>query len=372
MAIISVRGAQEHNLKNIDVDIPKNTLVAFTGVSGSGKSSLVFDTIYSEAFRRFVDSSQTPIYVMGSSNWSKMSRPRFRSITGLPPALGLSQKQGVAGKLSTVGTISGVSDLLRVYFAAFGDIYCHKCDIPLKGISFSELYKKITDEFNSKKIMIIAPICEKRKGAFTDEIEKFRELGFSKLRVNLETFDLQDENIKIKVDAKKLNTIDVIIDFVAVSAEKKQRIERALFQALEYGKGIVKIENQANEFKFNTKSNCPQCGESAPKLDPRYFSHSSLGKCIKCEGEGSLKKGLPSDLFPCKQCNGGRLDPSAPIVRVLGKTFIETHISTIFELYQFPFCIYRLVDFCASRPTRVYTACRINPQIGVLYSNIAV
>ena len=141
VAFISVRGAQEHNLKNIDVDIPKNSLVTFTGVSGSGKSSLVFDTIYSEAFRRFVDSSQTPIYVMGGSSWSKMSRPRFRSITGLPPALGLSQKQGVAGKLSTVGTISGVSDLFRVYFAAFGDIFCHKCDIPLKSISFSETGK---------------------------------------------------------------------------------------------------------------------------------------------------------------------------------------------------------------------------------------
>ncbi len=335
MASISVRGAQEHNLKNIDVDIPKNTLVAFTGVSGSGKSSLVFDTIYSEAFRRFADSSQTPIYVMGSSNWSKMTRPRFRSITGLPPALGLSQKQGVAGKLSTVGTISGVSDLLRVYFAAFGDVYCHKCDIPLKSISFTDLFKKILDEYHLKKIMIIAPISEKRKGAFIDEIEKFKELGFSKLRVNGDTHDLQDENVKIKLDPKKLNTIDVIIEYVVVSNEKKQRIERALVQALEYGKGIVKIEYLSQENKFNTKSNCPQCGESAPKLDPRYFSHSSLGKCIKCEGEGAFKKGFAADLFPCKQCNGARLDPSTPIVRVCGKKFIEIHLLTIEDLYKF-------------------------------------
>jgi excinuclease ABC subunit A len=335
VASISVRGAQEHNLKNINVDIPKNTLVAFTGVSGSGKSSLVFDTIYSEAFRRFTDSSQVPIYVMGSSNWSKMTRPRFRSITGLPPALGLSQKQGVAGKLSTVGTISSVSDLLRVYFAAFGEVFCRKCDIPLKSISFTDLFKMILDEFLSKKIKIIAPICEKRKGAFIEEIENFRELGFSKLRVNGEIHDLQDDSVNIKIDAKKLNTIDVIIEYVIVSNEKKQRIERALAQALEYGKGIVKIEYLSQINIFNTKSNCPQCGESSPKLDPRYFSHSSLGKCIKCEGEGSHKKGFPADLFPCKQCKGARLDPSSPIVRVCGKTFIETHLLTINDLYKF-------------------------------------
>ncbi|APJ02470.1 hypothetical protein [Silvanigrella aquatica] len=335
MASISVRGAQEHNLKNIDVDVPKNKLVVFTGVSGSGKSSLVFDTIYAEAFRRFADSSQTPIYVMGSSNWSKMARPRFRALSGLPPALGLSQKQGVAGKLSTVGTISGISDLLRVYYAAFGDVYCHKCDIPLRSISFPDLCKKVFEDYEGKKIKIIAPICEKRKGGFADEIEKFRELGFSKLRVNGDNYDLQDDNEKIKIDAKKLNTIDVIIDYSIISQEKKQRIERALLQALEHGKGIVKIEYLTEEIKFNTKSNCPQCGESAPKLDPRYFSHSSLGKCLKCDGNGAQHNALSADLFPCKQCLGSRLNPDSPIVRVCGKTFKETHMMTMQKLQLF-------------------------------------
>lgn len=335
MSFITVRGAQEHNLKNIDVDIPKNSLVAFTGVSGSGKSSLVFDTIYAEAFRRFVDSSQVPVYMLGGSNWKKSARAKFKSINGLPPALGLSQKQGVAGKLSTVGTVIGLTDLFRVYFAAFGDIFCHKCDIPLKSINFNELYRRVLEQFNNKKIMIIAPICEKRKGAFSDEIEKFRELGFSKLRVNGDIFDLQDEQSKIKIDAKKLNTIEVIIDYINISSDKKQRIERAIFQALEYGKGVLKVEYLSNEFKFNTKSNCPQCGESAPKLDPRYFSHSSIGKCKTCEGEGSDKPGFPSDLFHCKSCYGGRLDVSSPIVRISGKSFIDLHKINLNELTNF-------------------------------------
>ncbi|WGL61453.1 hypothetical protein QEJ31_07605 [Pigmentibacter sp. JX0631] len=335
MSFISVRGAQEHNLKNIDVDIPKNSLIAFTGVSGSGKSSLVFDTIYAEAFRRFVDSTQAPVYMLGGANWRKSARAKFSSIKGLPPALGLSQRQGVAGKLSTVGTIIGVTDLFRVYFAAFGDVFCHNCDIPLKSISFPELINKIFTDFLNKKIYFIAPICEKRKGSFTKEIENFKDLGYSKLRINGEMYDLQEEQKKFKIDAKKLNTIDVVIDFVNISIEKKLRIERSIYQALEHGKGILKIEYLEEQYKFNTKSSCPQCGESAPKLDPRYFSHSSLGKCKNCEGEGSEKIGLPSDIFPCKVCQGSRLDSNIPIVRICNTTFMELHRKSFPELFLF-------------------------------------
>ncbi|MES2614709.1 MAG: hypothetical protein V4591_04770 [Bdellovibrionota bacterium] len=335
MSNIIIKGAQEHNLKNIDLEIPKNSLVVFTGVSGSGKSSLVFDTIYAEAFRRFVDASQVPIYIMGNSVWSKVKRPRFRSITGLPPALGLSQRQGVASKVSTVGTISGVSDLFRVYYAAFGDVYCSKCDIPLRATEFTSLVQKILTEFENQKLYFIALLVEKRKGGFAKEIEKFRELGFSKLRVNGEIFDLQNEDVTIKIDPKKLNTIEVIIDYISILADKKSRIERAISQSLEYGKGILKIEANKIEYKFNTSSSCPQCGESAPKLDPRYFSHSSLGQCLTCSGVGSTHENLPNDLFPCLDCSGSRLSRDRSIARVYGKTYEEIHVLKLTELEIF-------------------------------------
>ena len=336
---IILKGAQEHNLKNIDLQIPKNSLVVFTGVSGSGKSSLIFDTIYAEAFRRFADASQVPIYMMGNSVWSKIKRPKFKSLTGLPPALGLSQRQGVASKVSTVGTISGISDLFRVYYAAFGDIFCRNCDIPLRATNIESLENKILSDFHQKKLYFIALLVEKRKGAFAKEIEKFRELGFSKLRVNGEVYDLQNENDTFKIDAKKLNTVEIIIDYIQINKDKISRIKRAILQAIEYGKGILKIEFTQNGelmvFKFNTTSSCPQCGESSPKMDPRYFSHSSLGQCLTCEGTGSIGEDLPNDLFPCMACDGTRLTKDKPIVRVLGETYEMIQKSTLTKLISF-------------------------------------
>ncbi len=335
MGVISVRGASEHNLKNISLDVPKNTLVAFTGISGSGKSSLVFDTLYAESFRRFLGAANLPSFLVGNAIEVRHSRPKVQRITGLPPALGLSQRQGVAGKLSSVGTVCGLSDLLRVYFAAFGDVYCRNCSIPLRPTVFADVLAHVLSRYSGKSVVVSAPIAEKRKGGFAPEIERFRQLGYSRLRVNGSVFDLQDEGIKISIDAKKLNTIDIIIDRISVSEEKRKRLERAISDAIEHGKGVVRIECGTAVENFNTHSACPQCGESSPTLDPRHFSHSSLGKCSSCEGSGAGSEGLSEDLFPCKSCSGGRLSAAMPIVKVCGATFVELHIMRVAKLAAF-------------------------------------
>lgn len=332
---ISIRGANEHNLKDVSLDVPKNALVVFTGVSGSGKSSLVFDTIYSEAFRRFADASHIPVYLMGKGAWSKLKRPKFRSITGLPPALGLPQKQGVASKNSTVGTISGMTDLLRVYFAAFGEIFCRNCHIPLKPLDFQTILQKINFDFQKQFLTFIAPVAHKRKGAFRDEIEKFRQLGFSKIRINSHLYSLQDHKEKIQVDSKKLNTIEVFIDHIEIIEGKKARIQRAMLQAMKHGKGVIRVESKNESREYNTNSSCPQCGESATQLDPRYFSHSSIGRCLTCSGSGASSENLPNDLFPCVKCNGTRLSTTNPIVYIAGKRFEELQCMSIENIAHF-------------------------------------
>lgn len=335
MSVISVRGATEHNLKNVSVNIVKEKLVAFTGISGSGKSSLVFDTIYAESFRRFLGASNLPGFVLGSSLEVRHSRPRVLSITGLPPALGLSQRQGVASKLSTVGTVCGVTNLFRVYFAVFGDVYCRSCDISLRPTPVGDVLPLVLKNFSEQQVTVVSPIAEKRRGAFSDEIEKFRQLGYSRLRVNGVVHDLQDEKTFPQIDSKKLNTIELVVDKILVAPEKLRRIERAISEAVSQGAGVVKVEGANRVETFNTHSTCPQCGESSPKLDARHFSHSSLGKCSTCSGTGASNENIWADISPCGSCGGSRLLPDLPLVRVCGKTFPNIMEMKVSELHSF-------------------------------------
>lgn len=321
MSKIFLNGATEHNLKNLTIEIPKNQLVGVTGKSGSGKSSLVFDTLYAESFRRFASAGHAPVMLLGRSFGSRMNRPKFSSLSGLPPALGLSQKQGIAGPLSTVGTLSGIVDLFRVLYAVYGQVYCRKCDIPLDGLSTDGILDQLESRFSGQKIFLAAPIAVKRKGAFAKELEEFRKSGYSRVKVNGVLYSLQDEMPKLV--ATKFNDVDLYVDSLKVEPDKRMRLRRSLENAIMYGNGVVRIEDSKwnHQCFYNTSSVCPICMENAPKLDPRHFSHASLGQCEECKGYGSMGADLPSDLFPCHACGGSRLGKNLPLVRYHGVEF---------------------------------------------------
>lgn len=332
---IRVKGASEHNLKGFDVDIPKNQLVVLTGISGSGKSSLAFDVLYQESLRRFSQAIQLPFYATagGAFNRSRSGRPNVKSIQGLPPALGLTQMQGVAGKLSTVGTLLGASDLLRVYYSAFGEIHCRNCHISLKPLSSEEMCKRLLELKTSSICKILSPIVEKRKGAFREEIEKLRIQGYSKLRVNGK--EIRTDESDLVLDHKKLNSISVVVDQLRIEPTKKYRLQRAVDEALRLSGGVVKVESEdIGSISFNASASCPICGEWAPKLDPRHFSHSSLGQCKICQGQGTTHPTLSSDLDPCPSCKGGRLDSHLPSVKLFNYGYASLHTKPISEMTQ--------------------------------------
>lgn len=338
---IHVLGAQEHNLKKIDVSIPKGKIVAFTGVSGSGKSSLVFDTLYAESFRRFSDASQIPLHLMSRSELAISRRARFAAIHGLPPALGLSQRQGVAGRLSTVGTISGTADLLRVYFAAFGEIFCRNCEVPLAALSFPEILVRIKEHYLGKKLSIFSPIAKKRKGSFADELERFKRFGFSRVRLNGQLVRLDGNSDDLRLDARKLNTVELLIDSFQLREERLPRLERAVLQAADLASVVLVEDEGCAREAFNLSSACPSCGESAPELDPRHFSHSSLGQCTQCAGTGVVEREGVGSEEACPACQGSRLSAELPRVKIAKHEFRSLISSSISACLKFAQNIHR-------------------------------
>ena len=303
---IIIKGARENNLKNINLELPKNKLIVMTGVSGSGKSSLAFDTIYAEGQRRYVESlSAYARQFLGGSE-----KPDVDSIEGLSPSISIDQKTTNKNPRSTVGTVTEIYDYLRLLFARIGTPYCPNHHIPITSQSIEEMTNKVMDLKVGTKIEILAPVVHGEKGTHQDLLENLRKQGYSRVRVNGEVMDLY-EDIKLEKNIK--DNIDVIIDRIVLSEEDRSRLFEAIETSTKLANGKVVINIIGDkELIMSENYACDLCNFSLPELEPRLFSFNSpYGACPECKGIG-VKQNINIDLLipdKNKSINGGAILP---------------------------------------------------------------
>jgi excinuclease ABC subunit A len=290
-----IRGARQHNLKNISVEIPRNTLTVITGLSGSGKSSLAFDTIYAEGQRRYVES----LSAYARQFLDQMERPEVDVIEGLSPSIAIEQKTTTRSPRSTVGTITEIYDYLRVVYASVGVPHCPSCGKPITRQSSEQIVQAILHGEICKpddRIMILAPIVRGRKGAYRKELEKFAQDGYVRVRINGELYPLDDFPA---LDKRKNHTIEIVVDRLLVKQGIAARLEQSIATALKLASGLVAVAIVGGkEHTFSEKLACPDCGISVPVLEPRSFSFNSpYGACPACNGLGSKYDFDPSKIM---------------------------------------------------------------------------
>ena len=282
-----VRGAREHNLKNIDVELPRNALVVITGLSGSGKSSLAFDTIYAEGQRRYVES----LSAYARQFLGLMDKPDVDAIEGLSPAISIEQKTAGANPRSTVGTITEIYDYLRLLWARTGTPHCPNDGTPVERQSASQITDLVLEWPEGTKIEVLAPLVRGRKGEFRDEFEAMRKQGFVRVRVDGETYDLADVP---KLNRRQNHEIAIVVDRLVVRATDRGRLADSIETALKTADGVVEVVRQSGSPRsrlFSERYACPKCGLSLPELEPRQFSFNSpYGACPECSGLGTRRE----------------------------------------------------------------------------------
>src|SRR3989449_503104 len=290
-----IRGARQHNLKNIDVEIPRNSLTVITGLSGSGKPSLAFGTIYAEGQRRYVES----LSAYARQFLDQMERPDVDVIEGLSPSIAIEQKTTTRSPRSTVGTITEIYDYLRVIYASVGVPHCPNCGLPISRQSSEQIVQSILHGELCKpddRIMILAPIVRGRTGAYRKELEKFAQDGYVRVRINGELFPLDELPV---IDKRKNHTIEIVIDRLLVKPGIAARLEQSIATALKLASGLVTVAIVGGkEHTFSEKLACPDCSISVPQLEPRSFSFNSpYGACPACNGLGSKYDFDPSKII---------------------------------------------------------------------------
>ena len=281
---ILVRGARTHNLKNVDIDIPRDKLVVITGLSGSGKSSLAFDTLYAEGQRRYVESLST----YARQFLSMMEKPDVDLIEGLSPAISIEQKSTSHNPRSTVGTVTEIYDYLRLLFARVGTPRCPDHDVPLEAQTVSQMVDEIMLLPADSKRMILGPVIRDRKGEHLHVFESLRAQGFIRVRVDGTVCDLDDTP---DLDKRKKHTIEVVVDRFKVKEGIEQRLSESIETCLELSGGLVLVADMedptAEPQMFSSQFSCPHCGYSLSELEPRLFSFNNpAGACQTCDGLG--------------------------------------------------------------------------------------
>ena len=272
MDTIVVRGARTHNLKNIDLDLPRNKLIVITGLSGSGKSSLAFDTLYAEGQRRYVES----LSAYARQFLSMMEKPDVDTIEGLSPAISIEQKSTSHNPRSTVGTITEIYDYLRLLYARAGVPHCPDHNVPLEAQTVSQMVDLVLAQEAERRLMLLAPVVRERKGEHLSVFEDMRAQGFVRVRVNGELYEIDDVP---KLDKQKKHSIDVVVDRFKVRDDLAQRLAESFETALRLTDGIALVASMdadgSEEMVFSARFACPHCGHAISELEPKLFSFNN-------------------------------------------------------------------------------------------------
>jgi len=293
MEWIVVRGAREHNLKNVNLRLPRNRLIVMTGISGSGKSSLAFDTIYAEGQRRYVES----LSAYARQFLGQMEKPDVDHIDGLSPAISIDQKSASRNPRSTVGTITEVHDYLRLLYARIGKAHCPSCGRPIERQTPQQIIEKVRGLEPGTRLSILAPLVRGRKGEYTKLLAEVRGKGFSRARVDGQLRDLEED---IRLERYRRHDIEVVVDRLVIREGVERRLAESLETALELGEGtvIVSVEDDGDRY-FSEHFSCPECDVSLPEMEPRMFSFNSpYGACPECSGLGYLQVIDPELVVP--------------------------------------------------------------------------
>ena len=317
---ITIRGARVHNLRGVDLDLPRNRMVMFTGVSGSGKSSLAFDTIFAEGQRRYIEclSSYARQFL------DQLQRPDVDLIEGLPPTVAIDQKAGQASPRSTLGTITEIHDFLRLLYARLGTPFCPSCGLPIHRQTPEQMTAHVLAFPQGRKVMILAPLVRGRKGQHLEVFQAIRRAGLIRARVDGGIVDVTDQPPKLA--KTKVHRIEAVVDRLVIREGIRPRLAESINLALKLSEGVMVITAETvrgwEDQMLSIHLSCPGCGTGLQALEPRGFSFNSpYGACPRCEGLGAIAATDKGDeRLPCPACGGTRLKPEARAVRIAGRS----------------------------------------------------